>query len=83
MSSIREEILEAQKTFEENSNTTTQVLTAIHQLYFYHLVNEAIESQNRFNEIWQTQDMEAMKQLLEHVRELLSNAKKDSQPDGL
>ncbi|MNC64870.1 hypothetical protein D3C75_1151050 [compost metagenome] len=83
MSSIREEILEAQKTFEENSNMTTQLLKAIHQLYFYHLVNEAIESQERFNVIWQAQDMEAMKELLVHVRELLSNAKKDSLPDGL
>lgn len=69
MSSIREEILEAQKTFEENSNMTTQLLKAIHQLYFYHLVNEAIESQERFNAIWQAQDMDAMKELLDHVRE--------------
>ncbi|MNO07300.1 hypothetical protein D3C81_2294380 [compost metagenome] len=52
-------------------------------MYFYHLVNEAIESQERFNQIWQAQDMEAMKELLDHVRELLSNAKKDSLPDGL
>lgn len=83
MSSIREEILEAQKTFEENSNMTTQILKAIHQLYFYHLVNEAIASQARFNEIWQTQDMDAMAELLNHVRGLLSAAKKDSLPDGL
>lgn len=62
---------------------TTQLLKAIHQLYFYHLVNEAIESQERFNVIWQAQDMDAMKELLDHVRELLSNAKKDSLPDGL
>lgn len=83
MSSIRDEILEAQKTFEENSNMTTQILKSIHQLYFYHLVNEAIDTQARFNEIWQAQDMEAMKELLDHVRGLLSAAKKDSLPDGL
>jgi putative GTP pyrophosphokinase len=52
-------------------------------LYFYHLVNEAIECQERFNTIWQVQDMDAMRELLDHVRELLSNAKKGSEPDGL
>ncbi|MFD1776288.1 GTP pyrophosphokinase [Paenibacillus rhizophilus] len=83
MSSIREEILDAQKTFEENSNTTTQVLHAIHQLYFYHLVNEAIRSQEEFNEIWQRQDMEAMKELLLRVRAMISQAKKGDLPDGL
>lgn len=81
MSSIREEILEAQKTFEENSNTTSQVLHAMHQLYFYHLVNEAIESQHRFNEIWQKHDMEAMKDLLAHIRDLIAEAKKGNRPE--
>ncbi|SET01693.1 GTP pyrophosphokinase family protein [Paenibacillus sp. NFR01] len=83
MSSIRDEILEAQKLFEENSNTTTQVLSAIHQLYFYHLVNEAIESQARFNTIWQAHDMEGMKKLLEEIQTMISNAKKANLPDGL
>lgn len=79
MSSIREDILEAQKQFEDNSNITSQFLKAVHQLYFYHLVNEAIEYQERFNKIWQQgqdHDMEAVKELLTEVKELLAEAKK-------
>lgn len=80
MSSIREDILEAQKQFEDNSNITSQLLNAMHQLYFYHMVNEAIEYQARFNTIWQQEgndhDMEAVKELLTEVKELLATAKK-------
>ncbi|MBY9082462.1 GTP pyrophosphokinase family protein [Paenibacillus sp. HN-1] len=83
MSSIREEILDAQRTFEDNSNTTTQVLQAIHQLYFYHLVNEAIRCQEEFNVIWQRQDMVAMKVLLERIRGMISRAKKGNDADGV
>ena len=81
MSSIREDILDAQKKFEEDASVTSQVLSAIHQLYFYHLINEAIESQDRFNEIWQRRDMDEMKELLGDVKQLLSTRKKDSLND--
>ncbi|WP_422657643.1 GTP pyrophosphokinase [Paenibacillus sp. EC2-1] len=79
MSSIREDILVAQKQFEDNSNITSQFLKAVHQLYFFHLVNEAIDYQERFNKIWQEgqdHDMEAVKELLLEVKELLAEAKK-------
>lgn len=76
MSSIREDILEAQRQFEDDSNITTQVLNAIHKLYFFHLVNEAIAFQSRFNAIFQDHDMDAMKVLLDEVKEMLAEAKK-------
>ncbi len=42
-----------------------RTLNIIHQLYFYHLVNEAIEAQKRFNDCWERYDMEALKDLLD------------------
>lgn len=75
MSSIREDILEAQRQFEDDSNITTQVLNAIHKLYFFHLVNEAIAFQERFNALYQNHDMDAMKSLLDEVKEMLAAAK--------
>ncbi|MBE9914329.1 GTP pyrophosphokinase family protein [Paenibacillus donghaensis] len=81
MSSIREEILVAQKKFEDDSNITSRVLTLIHQLYFYHLVNEAMAFQERFNQIWTKQngrpDMEEMKALLGEVQELIAAYRKE------
>ncbi|WP_106766302.1 GTP pyrophosphokinase [Paenibacillus faecalis] len=87
MSSIREDILEAQKQFEDNSNITSQLLNEIHQLYFYHMVNEAIEFQARFNEIWQkkehSESMEAVKELQKEVKDLLAAAKKKGHENEL
>ncbi len=83
MSSIREDILEAQMQFEEDSNVTTQVLSLIHQLYFYHLVNEAIGFQDRFNDIWQRHDMDEMKLLLDEVKQLITLTKKGQNPDEI
>jgi putative GTP pyrophosphokinase len=83
MSSIREEILEAQKQFEEDSNVMTQVLSWIHHLYFYHLVNEAIAFQERFNEIWQGHNMDEMKVLLAEVKQLVVAAKKGENTDEI
>ncbi|MNO96348.1 hypothetical protein D3C76_880160 [compost metagenome] len=83
MSSIREDILEAQKQFEDDSNVTTQVLSQIHQLYFFHLVNEAIAFQNRFNDIWQRHDMDEMKLLLDEVKKLIALTKKGENTDEL
>ncbi|MDO7905994.1 GTP pyrophosphokinase family protein [Paenibacillus sp. JX-17] len=81
MSAIRVEILRAQKTFEDESNIVSKVLAATHQLYFYHLVSEAIEAQQRFNELWEQHDMEGLKHLLDDVKELLSQAKKSGDVD--
>ncbi|MDU2242935.1 MAG: GTP pyrophosphokinase family protein [Paenibacillus sp.] len=76
MSSIRQEILVAQKSFEDDSNIVSSVLASIHQLYFYHLVSEAIEAQERFNRLWETKDFEGLKQLLGEVKDLIKQHKK-------
>ncbi|GAB6988650.1 GTP pyrophosphokinase [Paenibacillus pini] len=81
MSGIREDILESQKQFEDDSNVTSQVLTLIHQLYFYHLINEAMVFQARFHEIWKKHDMESMKELLDEVKEMISSRKIMEIPD--
>ncbi|MFB5760510.1 GTP pyrophosphokinase [Paenibacillus medicaginis] len=81
MSGIRLEILDAQKTFEDQSNIVSKTLTAVHKLYFYHKVNEAIEAQNRFNELWERQDMEGIKELLDEIKRLLDSSKTDEDRD--
>lgn len=80
MSSIRQEILIAQKSFEDDSNIVSQLLTAIHQLYFYHLVTEAIDAQERFNRLWEARDMDGMKDLLTGVKGLIKAKKKVEEP---
>ncbi|WP_435921671.1 GTP pyrophosphokinase [Paenibacillus sp. DYY-L-2] len=80
MSSIRQEILIAQKSFEDDSNIVSQLLTAIHQLYFYHLVTEAIDAQERFNRLWEARDLDGMKDLLAGVKGLIKAKKKVEEP---
>ncbi|GIP46954.1 GTP pyrophosphokinase family protein [Paenibacillus sp. DXFW5] len=80
MSSIREEILVAQKSFEDDSNIVSSVLASIHQLYFYHLVSEAIDAQERFNRLWETKDFEGMKLLMGEVKGLIKQHKKVEEP---
>ncbi|MFD3258046.1 GTP pyrophosphokinase family protein [Paenibacillus lentus] len=76
MSSIREEILLAQKSFEDESSIVSDLLSAIHQLYFYHMVTEAIEAQQRFNELWEARDMDELKELHSEVTRMIKAAKK-------
>ncbi|MNP51849.1 hypothetical protein D3C76_1461980 [compost metagenome] len=80
MSSIRQEILLAQKSFEDDSNIISTLLSAIHQLYFYHLVSEAIDAQERFNLLWEERNMEGMKELLGEVKGLIKQHKKVEEP---
>lgn len=80
MSSIRSEILEAQKSFEDDANIVTQLLHSIHQLYFFHLVSEAIQYQHRFNEMWEAKDMDGIKSLLGEVKALIKANKKVEEP---
>ncbi|GGF91516.1 GTP pyrophosphokinase [Paenibacillus aceti] len=82
MSSIRQEILDAQKSFEDDANIVSSVLNAIHRLYFYHKVSEAIESQERFNQLWEARDMEGMKALLGEVKEMLQDSKIKAEEDA-
>ncbi|MNH80978.1 GTP pyrophosphokinase YjbM [compost metagenome] len=81
MSSIRQEILDAQKSFEDDSSLVAQALNAIHQLYFYHLINEAIDAQRRFNELWEAKDLTSMKDLVDEVKALLKAARKAESTD--
>ncbi|GGA44472.1 GTP pyrophosphokinase [Paenibacillus physcomitrellae] len=81
MSSIREEILTAQRSFEDDSNLVSDTLKLIHQLYFYHKISEAIDAQRRFDQIWEQRDLAAMKVLLDEVKLIIKQAKKDIDPE--
>lgn len=81
MSSIRQEILDAQKSFEDDSSLVAQALNAIHQLYFYHRISEAIDAQQRFNVLWEAKDYAAMKELVEEVKALIKSARKTDGTD--
>ncbi|TKH38009.1 GTP pyrophosphokinase [Paenibacillus polymyxa] len=81
MSSIRLEILEAQKKFEDEANIVSKVLTGMHRLYFYHKISETIEAQRRFNELWERHDMEGIKRLHDEVKEMLEASTKEEDRD--
>jgi putative GTP pyrophosphokinase len=76
MSSIRKEILDAQRDFEEKSNVVSSVLSDIQELYFFHRVREAVQFQLRFNELWEQEDAFAIRMLADEVRNSLNRAKK-------
>lgn len=81
MSSIRLEILEAQKKFEDEANIISKVLTGMHRLYFYHKISETIDAQRRFNELWEQHDMEGIKQLHDEVKKMLESSTKEEDRD--
>jgi putative GTP pyrophosphokinase len=76
MSSIREEIMEAQRLFEDNSNLVNKVLNHIQELYFYHRFREAAQFQLRFNEIWEKEDVWSLSELSMDLESAISRAKK-------
>ena len=76
MSSIRMEIMSAQKLFEGKSNLVSQVLSDIQDLYYYHRVREAAHFQLKFNELWETEDIWSLRQLSNELQEALARAKK-------
>lgn len=71
MSSIRQEIVEAQKEFEDSAGTVRNVLNAIQELYFYRKFREAAQYQLRFNELWEQEDVRGLKDLLAEIRSSL------------
>jgi putative GTP pyrophosphokinase len=77
MSSIRGEIVESQKMFEDNSNLVNKVLSNIQELYFYHRFREAAQFQLRFNEIWETED--GLSDLSSDLEIAIARAKKGDQ----
>ncbi|MCP1309478.1 GTP pyrophosphokinase [Paenibacillus tyrfis] len=78
MSSIREEIVEAQKLFEDKSSIVAKVLNGIQELYFHLRVREAAQFQMRFNELWDTDDVWLLKKLSNEVDQAVNRAKKNS-----
>jgi putative GTP pyrophosphokinase len=76
MSSIRDEIMEAQQLFEDNSNIVARVLNGIQELYFFYRVREAAQFQKRFNENWGTDDVRYLKELSNEIEEAVARAKK-------
>lgn len=74
MSNIRDEIMEAQKLFEDKSRIVSQVLNGIQRLYYFHRVREAAQFQMRFNELWDIDDVWHFKELLHDIEEAIRRA---------
>lgn len=75
MSSIREDIVEAQKQFEDKSNLVSEVLSDIQELYFYHRIREASSFQLRFNELWEKEDIWSLRILADDLKASLRKVK--------
>ncbi|MEV2421873.1 GTP pyrophosphokinase family protein [Paenibacillus larvae] len=75
MSSIRDEIVEAQKLFEDNSMLVSNVLNYIQVLYYFHRVREAAQFQIRFTEIWEKEDTRSLRALAQEIEEAVTRAK--------
>lgn len=73
MSSIREEIVDAQKLFEDRSNLVDRIMNDIQQLYYYRRVKEAANFQSAFHERWENEDIEGLKQLAHELQEVLKS----------
>lgn len=72
MSSIRQEIVDAQQEFEDSASTVRKVLGAIQELFFMRKIREAAGFQLRFNELWEQEDIRGLKDLSAEIQELLS-----------
>jgi putative GTP pyrophosphokinase len=80
MSNIRQEIIDAQRDFEENSNIVSRVLTGIQHLYFYNRFREAAQFQLKFNELWEHEDIFGLKQLSDDIEQAITRAKRGNLP---
>jgi len=77
MSSIRQEIVEAQQDFEGESSIVRRVMNDIQGLYFFRRVREAAQFQLRFNELWEQGDIWGLNELSVELREALVRAGKN------
>jgi putative GTP pyrophosphokinase len=77
MSSIRDEVVESQKLFEDQSNLLNKVLSKIQVLYFYRKIREAAEFQERFNEMWEGDELEKLPVLSAEIDAVIIQAKID------
>lgn len=82
MSSIRAEIMESQRSFEDHANIVTKVLNDIQELYYFFKVREAAQYQLRFNELWEHGDIWGLKQLSQEIQEALMLLKKHDSADS-
>jgi putative GTP pyrophosphokinase len=71
MSSIRQEIVDAQKEFSDKSDVVSKALAGIHDLLFSRRVSEANRFQERFNELWEREDMTGLKELAREIQAAL------------
>lgn len=67
MSSIREQIVASQSEFEDHSSIVSSILNAIQVCYFHQLVHEATAYQARFNELWENNDYDGLRQLKDDI----------------
>ncbi|ANE49075.1 GTP pyrophosphokinase [Paenibacillus swuensis] len=79
MSNIREDIVEAQKSFEDSSVLVHKVLNGIQELYFFYRVREAAQYQMRFNEAWEENNLYEIKDLHKEIQISIQRAKKGGQ----
>jgi len=77
MSSIRSEIVESQRFFEDKSNLVTKALNDIQELYFYRRVREAAQFQMKFNELWEKDAVWNLRALSLEITNSLERAKND------
>lgn len=72
MSQIRNEIMEAQRLFEEKSSVVHQILSDIHQLYYLGRGDDAMDFQRKFNEAWEDEKGANLHKLAAEVRRCVS-----------
>jgi putative GTP pyrophosphokinase len=75
MSKIRSDIVEAQKSFEDDSRLVRRVLNDIQELYFYNQVKEAVHYQMKFNELWEQDDMVELRVLSDVIEVAIERAR--------
>jgi len=78
MTSIRKEILDAQTTFEENSNVVGTILSGIQKLYTFHEVRLAAQYQSKFNELFEKEDYAGLEQLSLELVADIAQARKNT-----
>lgn len=72
MSQIRNEVKEAQRMFEEKSNVVHQILSDIHQLYYMGRSDDAMEFQQKFNQLWDEDGSIELQELAVELRRCVS-----------
>ncbi|WP_166242464.1 GTP pyrophosphokinase [Paenibacillus turpanensis] len=77
MSSIRDEVVEAQQLFDEKSTIVATILNAIQELYFYNRVKEAEHFQLAFNQLADSDNVRALKELSGRIQKVLNEALKE------